>query len=330
MPQPVSCPVCASPCRDAPLASYTVAEAAAHFCPPQRDAGRNARLAACIRRLWQGEECHVLRCAACGFAFGHPFVGGDEEFYSILHEQKGYPGWRWDYDVALEAAINPNVNGESGGRILEIGAGVGNFLKSLDQKWQRFAVEASESNRAELEEAGIRVFRDLAQAVETEAGTFRAIVLFQVLEHIAEFKEVLAQCRRLLAPEGRLVITVPDADAMLRQEQLTGHPDMPPNHINKFTPASLARALADAGFAPGEATYEPSSLRNLQASVYMRVLTDAAHDGHSLAAQVYRIPNKRLRQPFLLLLGLPALLRMLPHLGQLQRGGAFAMTASPA
>jgi SAM-dependent methyltransferase len=275
--------------------------------------------------LWQGEECSILRCRECGFAFGHPFVGGDEEFYSILHEQKGYPSWRWDYDVALDAALK----GKDGGRILEIGAGVGNFLKSLDQKWERFAVEASESNRAELERAGIKVFRDLSAAVKMEAGSFEVIVLFQVLEHIAEFKSVLAQCRKLLGAGGRLVITVPDGDAMIRQERLTGCPDMPPNHINKFTPQSLSLALHDAGFEAGPAIPEPSSLRNLQASLYMRVTTDATRK-HTLAAQVYRIRNKRLRQPFLVLLGAPALLRMLPHVSQLQAGGAFAITARPA
>jgi SAM-dependent methyltransferase len=289
-----------------------------------RDAERNSRLRACIHRLWQGDACVVLRCRECGFAFGHPFVGGDEEFYSILHEQKGYPSWRWDYDVALDSALK----GKEGGRILEIGAGVGNFLKSLGQEWQRFAVEASESNRVELERAGVHVFRDLHAAVQVEAGTFQTIVLFQVLEHIAEFKSVLAECRKLLRPDGRLVITVPDGDAMIRQERLTGCPDMPPNHINKFTPRSLSRALTDAGFTPGQVIYEPSSWRNLQASLYMRVTTDATQE-HSLAAQVYRIRNKRLRQPFLVLLGLPALLRLLPHVKELQQGGAFAITATP-
>jgi SAM-dependent methyltransferase len=323
--QHVSCPVCQSLCTDPPLSQYSVTEASAHFCPSTRDAERNARLQACIRRLWQGEECSILRCRECGFSFGHPFVGGDEEFYSILHEQKAYPGWRWDYDVALDTALKA----KDGGRILEIGAGVGNFLKSLAQKWERFAVEASESNRLELEKAGIRVFRDLPATVMTEAGSFEVIVLFQVLEHIAEFKSILVQCRKLLKADGRLVITVPDADAMIRQERLTGHADMPPNHINKFTPQSLSRALLDAGFAPGPVIPEPSSWRNLKASLHMRVATDAAQE-KTLAAQVYRIKNKRLRQPFLVLLGAPALLRLLPHVMKLQQGGAFAITASPA
>ncbi len=316
------CPVCQTLCDGPPLYRYTVSESAAHFCPATRDAERNLRLQSCIRRLWQADECVILQCRQCGFAFGHPFVGGDEEFYSILHEQKGYPSWRWDYDVAIE-----NVFGKaSGGRVLEIGAGVGNFLKSLGPEWQRFAVEASDSNREQLETEGIQVFRDLNLAAETHAGKFQAIVLFQVLEHIAEFKAVLKQCRKLLAEGGRLVITVPDGEAMIRQERVTGCPDMPPNHINKFTPKSLALALKEESFAPGEAIFEPASWQNFKASLYMRVTKDATNS-HSIAAQVYRISNRRLRTSLLTLLGLPAMIRLLPHARNLWRGGAFAIIA---
>lgn len=319
---PANCPVCLHVCEEPPLYRYTVSEAAAHFCPTTRNPERNQRLQSCIRRLWQGDDCVILRCRQCGFAFGHPFVGGDEEFYSILHEQKGYPTWRWDYDIATRVASNKF----GGGRILEIGAGVGNFLKHLGPEWQRYAVEASDSNRKELEEAGIQVFRDLSEAAKTEAGTFQLIVLFQVLEHISQFQTLLQDCHRLLHPGGSIIITVPDGDAMIRQEQLTGCPDMPPNHINKWTPHSLALALSKAGFEPGEAINEQPSWQNLKMSLYMRVGTDATRP-HSIAAQVYRISNKPLRQSLLACLGLPALLRLLPSVRQLRQGGAFAIVA---
>jgi hypothetical protein len=83
------CPVCGVSCSESPLYRYTAAAAAAHFCPRTRDAGRNHRLEQSIRKLWQGETCVILRCKACTFTFGYPFVGGDEEFYSILHDQLG-------------------------------------------------------------------------------------------------------------------------------------------------------------------------------------------------------------------------------------------------
>ncbi len=317
-----TCPVCAAHCDGAPLYRYTVSQAAAHFCPPSRDAVRHERLVKSIRRLWEGDECVILRCGNCGFGFGHPFVGGDEEFYRILHEQKGYPAWRWDYDVAIAEAVRKSP----GGNVLDIGAGVGNFLRGLDGSWKRHAVEGSELTRSELEASGIKVFRDLSEAAQSQAGEFQVVTLFQVLEHIADFGELLAQCHRLLAPGGRLVVTVPDGDAMIRQERVTGCHDMPPNHVGKWTPASLARVLRRIGFECSPPIYEPASWGNLKANLHMRVSADAAQQ-KSLAAQAYRIRSKPLRIAALSFLGGPALLRMLPYGRQLRLGGAFAVIA---
>lgn len=316
----VKCPVCAAPCFGPPIYRYTPEQAATHFCPPTRDAERNQRLRECIARLWNGGDCVVLRCEECGFAFGYPFVGGDEQFYRILHEQKDYPAWRWDYDVAVREAIEKFP----GGKVLDIGAGAGVFLQSLNSSWNRYAVEGSEVTRSELEASNISVFRDLEEAAVSQAGTFQLVTLFQVLEHIAEFDFVLKQCRELLAPGGRLVVTVPDGDAMIRQERVTGCADMPPNHISKWTPPSLTLVLTRIGFKCGEAIPEPSSWNNLRANLHLRISSDATYR-RSLAAQAYRLRSKPIRIGALSLLAGPALLRLLPHGRNVLAGGAFAI-----
>ena len=314
------CPVCGDCCTEPPLYRYTVEQAAAHFCPPTRDVDRNRRLRNCISALWQRDDCVIHRCDQCGFAFGHPFVGGDEEFYRILHEQKDYPAWRWDYDIAIREAVGKF----NGGRVLDIGAGVGMFLRGLGSSWECYAVEGSEVTRHALEASGITVFRDLSDAAQDHASTFQVVTLFQVLEHIAEFDLILKRCRKLLALGGRLVVTVPDGEAMIRQERLTGCPDMPPNHINKWTPDSLSRVLRRTGFDCGQPIQEPASWRNLKANLHMRVSADAANQ-NSIAAQAYRIRSRPLRIAALSLLGGPALLRMLSFGNQLRFGGAFGM-----
>jgi SAM-dependent methyltransferase len=315
-----SCPICGGPCPEPALYRYSVEQAAAHFCPPSRNEDRNRRLQQCIRRLWGSSECEILKCENCGFAFGHPFVGGDEEFYSILHEQREYPTWRWDYDIAMREAIEKS----SGGKVLDVGAGVGMFLLALGNNWERYAVEGSETTRSDLEAKQIKVFRDLSESAQEHSGAFQVITLFQVLEHVADFAALLQRCRELLVAGGRLVVTVPDGDAMLRQERVTGCPDMPPNHVSKFTPASLERVLRQVGFECGREIPEPSSWRNLKANLHMRLGADAANP-NSIAAQAYRIENRPLRIVALGLLAVPALLRMLPHGRQLLAGGAFAM-----
>jgi 2-polyprenyl-3-methyl-5-hydroxy-6-metoxy-1,4-benzoquinol methylase len=316
----VSCPVCGNACADAPLNHYTVAEAAAHFCPPTRNHDRNQRLQVSIRKLWQAEECVVLRCETCGFAFGYPFISGDEEFYSILHEQYGYPTWRWDYDIALEKV----TQFQKSGRVLDIGAGTGQFLKALGGSWERYAIEGSDVTRRELEKLGIQVFRDLAVAAQSEAKTFSVITLFQVLEHIADFRQFLKHCHQLLQPGGIIIITVPSLERLLVQEKLTGCPDMPPNHINKWTEGSLSHILRDVGFTPESALFEPSSWKKIPYVLQLKVSSNATRSG-SIAAQVNRVPNIRLRRALLALLGLPAFVQLSPHMSNMAQGEALAM-----
>jgi SAM-dependent methyltransferase len=217
----------------------------------------------------------------------------------------------------------------SGGHILDVGAGVGNFLKKLDPCWEPFATEGSDTTRRQLERSGVRVFPDLETAAREESGTFAVITIFQTLEHIAGFRDVLRHCRHLLSPTGRLVITVPDGDAMLLQERLTGLPDMVPNHLNKWTRESLSRALRVAGFETLEVMTEPSSWSNLKKSVHHRLLADAAQHPASVAAQIYRCRHKWLRIGLLAVVAPFTLLRMLPHLNTLRKGGAFGIVSRP-
>jgi SAM-dependent methyltransferase len=180
--------------------------------------------------------------------------------------------------------------------------------------------------RADLTSEGLKVFRDLVEAAEAQPGEFQVVTLFQVLEHLSEFDLVLTQCRRLLAPGGRLVITVPDGDAMIRQERLTGCADMPPNHISKWTSTSLGHVLSRAGFEVIGVIPEPASWRNIVASIHLKVMADATK-ADSLAARAYSISNKQLRIVALATLGIPALLQILSNWKSLSLGGAFAMIA---
>jgi 2-polyprenyl-3-methyl-5-hydroxy-6-metoxy-1,4-benzoquinol methylase len=320
-----TCPVCESCNQSELIAHYTVVEAARQFCTETRDPIRNAHLRRCIARLWEGDECLVLRCRECGFGYGFPHIGGDEEFYSILHEQHSYPRWRWEFEFAL-SDIKSELPIDSAA--LDFGAGTGSFLMSLDGSWHRYAVEGSPTTRKILQDRGITVFRNLAEVLPSNIGCFRLITLFQVLEHIAEFSDTLKMCRKIIHPQGQIVISVPDGDAMIEQERVTGCADMPPNHINKWTPKSLALALEQADFSVDEVKIESPSWKTLKNAIYLRILTDAARP-RSLARQVYRLRSRPARIALMPLLALPAAAKLIPHWRYLRKGGSFAVRARP-
>jgi SAM-dependent methyltransferase len=80
-------------------------------------------------------------------------------------------------------------------------------------------------------------------------GPFDAITMWHVLEHLPEPLAALERAAELLAPGGRLVVSVPNNDSW--QARLGGddwlHLDIP-RHIYHFTPGSLSQLVERAGF----------------------------------------------------------------------------------
>lgn len=319
----ICCPVCNNICNDNVLSEYTAEETAAYFCTPSRNKDRYQRLLSSIRLLWKQDTSLLVKCKACSFAFGFPYVGGDEAFYSILHEQYGYPGWRADYDLAIKKVLSLH----QGGQILDIGAGTGNFLSALKKTWETYAVEGSDITRDVLQKANINTYPSLEKLIEERENTFTVVTMFQVLEHISTFNEILENCRRLLHKGGHIFISVPDGDDMILQEVLLGCPDYPPNHINKWTAASLTIALEKHGFKVIESSKTPDGLNELKFALHVSVMGNATKNKKSLAAKVYTIKNKRVRAPLLALLGVIEAIKLLPHVKQLYKGRTFILYA---
>lgn len=321
-----TCPLCGNAQLPPPRAQFTTHQAAAHFCPPTRNRDRFERFERCIRGLWGGDSAEEYICPTCDFGFAHPFVGGSAEFYEILHEQAGYPQWRWEYDVVAQEVLAPRT---SGGRILDIGTGDGSFLRPLGPQWEKCATESTPAAQERLKQLGLEVFPDLPTAVREGAGTFQVVTMFQSLEHIASFKAVLLDCRHLLGSGGTLAVSVPDRAALLAQEKLTRCPDMPPNHVNKWSPNSLARALKEAGFAPRPPRLQPASWAHVPYALQLRLMANASRS-RTLAAQVYRIRRKPTRVFLLAVVGGFTGLASLPALPKMRAGFVLLMMADAA
>ena len=309
--KPTHCPICNAALTGAPIERHTAQQAADFFCPPWRNADRNRRIVAALHGLWPTGACEVYQCSDCGFGFGWPFVGGNDAFYSVLHEAAGYPSWRWEYKVAAECAAQLFPNG---GKMLDVGAGYGIFKKSLAANWDYHAAESTDTMRATLEKNGAKVFYDLDQAAAQVPGTFQFVAMFQVIEHVAPPLPMLQKLRTLMAPGGVMAISTPNNEEIPARYQATLCPDMPPNHINRWTPKALGTAMAAAGFEQIETRRQPPAVKNILYSAYLRSLAIAARNPGSVSAAAYRIKNKKLRAAALAPVSLLMIAAMLPRL----------------
>jgi len=136
------------------------------------------------------------------------------------------------------------------GRLAELGCGSGGMLEALARFGTVVGVETDPALRERARERGLDVRAGtLPDGIPLEMGRWDAVGLFDVLEHVADDAAALVACRRLLAPGGRLFVTVP-AYAWLwsRHDELLGH-------RRRYTAGALRRAAVDAGFRVERLTY---------------------------------------------------------------------------
>jgi SAM-dependent methyltransferase len=86
-------------------------------------------------------------------------------------------------------------------------------------------------------------------APESERRRYDLVIAGEVLEHVPDADTFLRGCRELLAPGGRLCVTVPNACCpKIGLRALAGRESVHPDHRVYYGPRTLARTLAGAGF----------------------------------------------------------------------------------
>ena len=137
------------------------------------------------------------------------------------------------------------------GRILDVGCANGDFLKiARDRGWDVFGADPSAA-RAEVEAKGIKLVGTTVRDADIEAGSLDAITFWDVLEHVPDPVGDLSRARKLLKRGGVVALTVPDASNLVAR--LSGRRwfgfKTAGEHLQFFSPASLAKAFARAGLS---------------------------------------------------------------------------------
>src|SRR5207253_8703423 len=91
---------------------------------------------------------------------------------------------------------------------------------------------------------------DVSDALpEAERDRYALVVAGEVLEHVPDADAFLRGCAGLLAPGGRLCVTVPNACCpKIGMRALFGRESVHPDHRVYYGPRTLERTLRGAGF----------------------------------------------------------------------------------
>jgi 2-polyprenyl-3-methyl-5-hydroxy-6-metoxy-1,4-benzoquinol methylase len=133
--------------------------------------------------------------------------------------------------------------------MLDVGCGTGAFLESCQQSgWQVMGMEPDKDARAIAQKKLQAQIKPDLSALQREKH-FNIITLWHVLEHIPNLNEVIPQLHQLLAPNGTLLIAVPNSDsydATYFKEYWAAY-DVP-RHLHHFTPSTIKRLFQKHNF----------------------------------------------------------------------------------
>jgi len=123
-----------------------------------------------------------------------------------------------------------------GKRVLDLGCGAGYGTAELARYalaaiGADIAPEAADFARAHYRESNLFFEQASCTALPHPARSFDLVVAFEVIEHLADWRELLNEARRVLAPSGQFIVSTPNK---LYYTESRGREGANPFHVHEF------------------------------------------------------------------------------------------------
>jgi SAM-dependent methyltransferase len=104
-------------------------------------------------------------------------------------------------------ALREALRGAPGRRLADIGGGTGNYALALHREgWESVVVDRSAEMLACAAAKRLQTVQADAQRLPFKDETFDAVTMISMLHHVEDRGAALAEARRILEPQGRLVL----------------------------------------------------------------------------------------------------------------------------
>lgn len=244
----------------------------------------------------------ILRCTGCGLVRADPLPTPDEKLLSETNDystdvacpevQELFKNYHRDYVEDpiiqrmrehlddLQAAVGRP------GALLDVGAATGIFMHlARERGWDATGVELCAERAAEAaKEFDLPILAGSFTELAFDGRRFDAVSMLDVVEHTTDPLAMVRHAHEILRPGGAIFIAVPNQQCLLtvlvNAYARLGGPGakaklLPrlyvPIHLHYFTPRTLTRLLAEAGFRVARLRHAPVYLGRYQMSLAMKL-----------------------------------------------------------
>jgi 2-polyprenyl-3-methyl-5-hydroxy-6-metoxy-1,4-benzoquinol methylase len=206
-------------------------------------------------------EFRFVRCRGCGHVYLNPrpsaadlgviyppnyyaFSDGGNSLVARLRRR-----WEGGKVGLIRQLVGPGRR-----RLLDIGCGNGRVLGLLRDfgapEWELVGIDFDPEAVRACRARGFEAHACRAEEFEQGAGTYDAVIMLQLIEHVEDPRRICARVHALLRPGGWFIVETPNLaglDYRAFRGRWWGHYHFP-RHWNLFSAASLRRMLESEGF----------------------------------------------------------------------------------
>ena len=148
----------------------------------------------------------------------------------------------------LDHHVGPDPRGER--RVLDVGCGTGGMLQHLSRYGRVEGVDTDEAAVAFCRSRGLQnVSRAAIPPLPFPDSRFDLVTAFDLLEHVEDDAGTLTEIRRVLAPGGTFLVSVPAYGFLWGDQDRISH------HRRRYSAGLLRARIAAAGLRPLRVTY---------------------------------------------------------------------------
>jgi len=194
-------------------------------------------------------------CSQCGFVYLSPRPIEEEmsHFYDLQDYHPHHLSETSFFDRIYARVRNRNSQNKQNlitkycpsGHLLDIGCGTGEFMMEMKKnKWLVTGLETAPEAREIAKGKGLQV-SDKLWKVE---GLFDVITLWHALEHIHRVDNLFTNIKRLLSPDGFLILALPNRESFDAEYYKNHWVALDaPRHLYHFRPADIEKLLKQYG-----------------------------------------------------------------------------------
>jgi 2-polyprenyl-3-methyl-5-hydroxy-6-metoxy-1,4-benzoquinol methylase len=176
-------------------------------------------------------------------------------------------------------------------RVLDVGCSRGHFVAAaVDAGFHAEGVEPAPQIAAAARERGLVVHTGLLEEQHFPDGSFDALTLFEVIEHLREPCALLRECRRVLRPGGIVLLSTGNTASwtvsFMGARWDYFHISTDAGHVSFFHPGSIRKLAENCGFTV--VSIETARVRFFERTDVSRALYTAGH----IAAELLNPPAR--------------------------------------